>query len=74
MIALPVVACDNKVSLEEQAQTLYRESMELHDAVMPRMDEMFTFGRNPRVHWICLKQIRLQTIYESRKSEQPLHV
>lgn len=33
-------ACSNNKQLE-QAQNLYQEAMEIHDAVMPRMDEMY---------------------------------
>lgn len=33
-------ACSNNKQLE-QAQNFYQEAMEIHDAVMPRMDEMY---------------------------------
>jgi hypothetical protein len=37
-----LAACSPAADQREAAQKLYKESMDIHDAVMPRMDEMFT--------------------------------
>lgn len=38
MLVILAACTDQKL---EQAQNLYQEAMEIHDAVMPRMDEMY---------------------------------
>lgn len=67
-----VIACEpKKKDLQKEAAEIYAESMKIHDAVMPRMDELFTLRGKLTLKLDSLKEDRVVNeagIDEIRKS------
>lgn len=70
-ISLMVIACEPKKDLQKEAAEIYAESMKIHDAVMPRMDELFTLRQKLTLKLDSLKGdsvVNAAGIEEIRKS------
>lgn len=51
-----LTACSKKENTNADALTIYKESMKIHDEIMPRMDEIFTLQQNIALQLDSLKK------------------
>lgn len=67
ILTVCLTACRTDDKIQQQAQVLYKESMDIHDAVMPRMDELFTLRQKLTLK---LDSLKIDSVTHAGEIEQ----